>query len=68
MKYNKIILTVLICICDQKGNSSEDSCKLPLKRLHAWKKNVGWIGYRCYAEEWCNYKMQQKGYEPFTDW
>lgn len=57
------ICDTAVCICDQKGKSPE----LSLKRLHAWKKNVGWIGYRCYAEEWCNYKMQQKGYEPFKD-
>ncbi len=50
-----------ICICDKNGNSPE----LPLKRRHAWEKNVGLTGYRCYGEEWCNYKMQQKGYEPF---
>ncbi|MCM1244037.1 MAG: hypothetical protein NC293_00150 [Roseburia sp.] len=52
-----------VCICDKAGNSPE----LTLKRKHAWKKNVGWIGYRCYGEEWHNYKMQQQGYEPFGD-
>lgn len=52
-----------ICICDESGNSPE----LPVGRRHAWKKGAGWIGYRCYGEEWHNYKMQQKGYEAFED-
>lgn len=52
-----------VCICDESGNSPE----LPVGQLHAWKKGAGWIGYRCYGEEWCNYKMQQKGYEAFEE-
>lgn len=61
--FNNEIHDTAICICDKKGNSPE----LSMKRLHAWKKNVGLTGYRCYGERWCNYKMQQKGYEPFKE-